>query len=300
MVLSTKPPKISVCLDSFNYGRFLPEAIESVLGQSLEDFEIIISDDCSTDDSFEIARRYAAQDSRIKALRNRHNLGMVRNRNVCLSRALGEYVKWLHADDFLYSTEALGQMAAALDDNDAVSLVASARRIVDEKSQSLATWSCFMQQRPMAGTSVINRCLFEQRNLIGGPSAVMFRRALTGRGFDEAFFVMADLEMWFRLLEQGCFAYIRAPLCAARVHPRQQTAKDRTALAPALENRELLRRYLHKNYVQLRRWIWKYLEYDAVRRIVRRNRKLRLRDERVDDAVREWGGWKKFRAAAFN
>ena len=81
MIPSTKPPKVSVCLDSFNYGRFLPEAIESVLGQSLEDFEIIISDDCSTDDSFEIARRYAAQDSRIKALRNRHNLGMVKNRS---------------------------------------------------------------------------------------------------------------------------------------------------------------------------------------------------------------------------
>jgi len=100
-------------------------------------------------------------------------------------------------------------------------------------------------------------------------------------------------------MEQGCFAYIRDPLCAVRVHPRQQTAKDRSALAPGLENRELLRCYLHKNYVQLRRWIWKYLEYDAVRRIVRRSRKLRLQDERVDDAVREWGGWKKFRAAAF-
>jgi len=292
-----KPPKVSVCLDSFNYGRFLPEAIESVLGQSLEDFEFIISDDCSTDDSFEIARCYAAQDSRITAMRNRHNLGMVKNRNVCLARARGEYVKWLHADDFLYSIEALGQMAAALDDNDAVSLVASARRIVGEKSQLLATWSCFTQERPMAGTSVIGRCLFEQRNLIGGPSAVMFRRALAARGFDEAFFVMADLEMWFHLLEQGCFVYIREPLCAFRTHSRQQTERDRSVLAPAVENRELLRRYLHKRYVQLRRWIWKYLEYDAVRRIVRRSRKLKLRDARVEEAVREWGGWKKYRAA---
>ena len=52
-------PKVSVCIDSFNYGRFLPEAIESVLGQSFQDFEVIISDDCSTDDSFAIAQRYA-------------------------------------------------------------------------------------------------------------------------------------------------------------------------------------------------------------------------------------------------
>ncbi len=299
MIPSTKPPKVSVCLDSFNYGRFLAEALESVLGQSFHDFEIIISDDCSTDDSFEIARQYAAQDSRIKAFRNSDNLGMVKNRNACLAQARGEYVKWLHADDFLFSTESLGQMAAALDDNDAVSLVASARQTVDEKSQPLAIWSCFEQQRrPIAGTSVINRCLFEQRNLIGGPSAVMFRRALSGRGFDEAFFVMADLEMWFHLLEQGCFSYIKEPLCAFRKHRYQQTEKDRSALAPALENRELLRRYLDKAYVRLRRWIREYLEYDAVRRMVRRSRKLDTGEDEAAAAMAEFGGWRKYRAQA--
>src|SRR5207237_10692464 len=103
MIPSTKPPKVSVCLDSFNYGRFLPEAIESVLGQSFQDFEIIISDDCSTDDSFEIARRYAAQDKRSKALRNPRNLGMVKNRNVCLARARGDDVQRLHAHALLGS-----------------------------------------------------------------------------------------------------------------------------------------------------------------------------------------------------
>lgn len=290
-------PKVSVCVDSFNYGRFLSEAIDSVLEQSLQNFELIIMDDCSTDDSVEIARRYAQKDGRIRLEVAPRNRGMVRNRNACLSLARGEYIKLLHADDFLCSCDALGQMAAALDTNRAVSLVASARRIVNEQSKAIDTWSCFTQRRPIAGTTVINRCLFEQRNLIGGPSAVMFRRALASRGFDETFFVMADLEMWFHLLEQGCFLYIPEPLCAFRTHRRQQTEKDRSALMPALENRELLRRYLHKNYVQLRRWIWKYLQYDAVRRIVRRNHKLRLSDPRAEEAVREWGGWKKYRAA---
>ena len=292
-------PKVSVCIDSYNYGRFLPEAIESVLSQSFGDFELIIADDCSTDNSIEIARNYAARDKRIVVVVAPVNRGMVRNRNACLSLTRGEYVKWLHADDFLFSGDALARMVAVLDANRAVSLVASARKMVNEQSRPIDTWSGFDRERPIVGTTVINRCLLEQRNLIGGPSAVMFRRALSARGFDEDFFVMADLEMWFHLLEQGCFACIRDPLCAVRVHPWQQTVKDRSALAPALENRELLRRYLHKNYVQLRRWIWKYLEYDAVRRIVRRADKLGLRDERVDAAVDEWGGWKKFRAAAF-
>lgn len=291
-------PKVSVCLDSYNYGRFLPQAIESVLRQSFADFEVIIADDCSTDDSLTIAQRYALQDDRIIVEAARVNRGMVKNRNACLESARGEYIKWLHADDFLTSTEALARMVAVLDGNRAISLVASARQMVSEDSRPLEVWSSFDQTRPIAGTTVITRCLFEQRNLIGGPSAVMFRRALATRGFDEAFFVMADLEMWFHLLEQGCFAFIREPLCAFRMHEAQQTAKDRAALAPALENRELLRRYLPKPYVQLRRWIYKYLEYDAVRRIVERSRKLQQGASRAEEAVREWGGWPAYRGAA--
>ncbi|MGZ5020873.1 MAG: glycosyltransferase, partial [Chthoniobacterales bacterium] len=260
--------------------------------------EVIICDDCSTDDSFAIAQRYAERDIRIRATQNARNLGMVKNRNAGLALARGEFVKTLHADDFLCSPEALSKMVAALESNRAVSLVASARRIVDEKSMPRETWSCFEQNRPIAGTTVINRCLFEQRNLIGGPSAVMFRRTLASRGFSEAFFVMADLEMWFHLLEQGCFSYIGEPLSAFRKHSRQQTEKDRSALAPALENRELLRLYLDKPYVRLRRWIRRYLEYDAVRRIVQRSKKLRVGQEQAAEALREFGGLRKYRAKA--
>src|SRR4051812_21152668 len=160
-------PKITVCLDSYNYGRFLPEAIESVIGQTFADFELIVFDDCSTDGSYEIACQYALKDQRIKVHRNTANLGMVKNRNACLREARGQYVKWLHADDFLCSGDALQKMASVLDQNPVVSLVACARRIVSEGSKPIDTWSCFEKQvRPLSGTAVINRCLFEQRNLI--------------------------------------------------------------------------------------------------------------------------------------
>jgi len=189
-------------------------------------------------------------------------------------------------------------MVTALDANKAIALVASVSQFVDEKSRPIDAWPCFTERRPLTGTGVITRCLFEQRNLIGSPSAVMFRRSLATRGFDENFFVMADLEMWFHLLEQGFFFYVDEPLCAIRRHPRQQTEKDKQSLAPALENRELLGRYLHKDYVQFRRWIWKYLEYDAVRRIVRRGSKLGVGRDHMSAAMTEFGGWKKYRSQA--
>jgi glycosyltransferase involved in cell wall biosynthesis len=288
-------PKVSVCIDIYNYGRFLPEAVESVLSQAYSDFEVVISDDCSTDNSYEVATAYAQKDSRVRAVRNPQNLGMVKNRNACLALARGEYVKWLHADDFLTSPETISRMAAALDSNPAVSLVASAMQMVSEESQPLHKWSWFEEERPLAGTTVINRCLFEQRNLVGGPSAVMFRRALAARGFDETFFVAADMEMWFHLLEQGCFQFLPEPLCAFRVHGAQQTEKDKRTLQPALENRALLQRYLDRPYVRLRPWIKDYLRHDAVRRVVKRSAKLGMDSEA---AVAASGGWSNHRRGA--
>ena len=123
-------PRVSVCIDVFNYADFLPQAIESALAQTFRDLEIIIVDDCSTDSSYEVACRYAQQDSRIRAHRNSVNLGMVKNRNACLKLATGEYVKFIHADDYLCSPDAVSRMVARLDANPAASLVACAMKFV--------------------------------------------------------------------------------------------------------------------------------------------------------------------------
>jgi glycosyltransferase involved in cell wall biosynthesis len=87
-------PRVSVCIDSFNYGRFLPEAIESVLGQSLQDFEIIISDDCARDDSFGIAQ----PDRGMTVTQTPWHLGTEQNRDVGR-----EHGKTLRASNFLCS-----------------------------------------------------------------------------------------------------------------------------------------------------------------------------------------------------
>ena len=84
-----KIPKVSVCIDVYNYEAFLPDAIESVLGQDFSDFEAIIVDDCSDDGSFEIAKSYELKDKRVIARQNPANLGVVANRNACLRFARG-------------------------------------------------------------------------------------------------------------------------------------------------------------------------------------------------------------------
>jgi len=287
-------PKVSVCIDVYNYADFLPKAIESALAQTLSDLEVIVVDDCSTDDSYAVACRYAQQDARVRVQRNPANLGMVKNRNACLKLAQGEFVKFVHADDYLCAPDALGKMVARMEANPAVSLMACAMQYVRaDGSPQGGSPRYFSEKRALAGTTVISRCLLEQKNLIGGPSATLFRRRRAARGFDESYFHAADQEMWFHLLEQGCFAYVEEPLVAYRWHERQQTEKDRGTLTQMNDQRAILDAYLEKPYLRLRPWMIKYLKHEVVRQTLRRCRKLGKRDVAAE-VLRQYGGVQRY------
>ena len=92
-------PAVSVLTTVYNRAKFLGECIESVQQSQFTDYEHIIVDDGSTDDSVAIARRHAAQDPRIKVFVNEQNLGDYPNRNQAAKHASGKYLKYLDADD---------------------------------------------------------------------------------------------------------------------------------------------------------------------------------------------------------
>lgn len=96
------PPRVTVLLTVYNREPFIAESIESVLGQSFTDFELLIVDNASTDRSVEIARQYAARDARIRIVVNDHNLGQFGNRNKSASLATGEFLKYHDSDDVMY------------------------------------------------------------------------------------------------------------------------------------------------------------------------------------------------------
>lgn len=238
------PPKVSVLLPTYNYARFLPEAIESVLAQDFADFELLIGDDASDDDSAAVIRRFAARDPRIRALIRSENIGMVANWNACLREARGDYIKFIFGDDCFMRRDALGQMVAQLDATPAAVLVASARTILDAHSRVVTIWNDWRTPGRHRGADAIRRCLREDRNLIGEPSAVLFRRAAADRGFDPQFRQVVDLDMWLHLLRRGDFVYLAEPLCAFRQHEDQQTVVNRRAHVGPLECLVLLARYL--------------------------------------------------------
>jgi len=210
-------------MPTYNYASFLPEAIASVLAQDFQDFELLILDDCSTDNTAELVKPFCARDARVRFAVNPANLGMVPNWNQCLKQARGRHIKFLFGDDKLSDPQALTKLLALLQNNPAAMLAASARTILDAQSNVIEISRTLPDGRHN-GRKIIAACLIENGNLIGEPSAVLFRKTDAERGFDTAYRQLVDTEMWFHLLERGDLVYTREPLCAFRRHAAQQTA----------------------------------------------------------------------------
>jgi len=94
-------PPVTVAMVTFNSARFVADAIRSVLAQDFEDFELLVCDDCSRDETWEIVASF--DDRRIRAVRNEVNAGEYRNRNHALALARGRYLTYIDGDDLMYS-----------------------------------------------------------------------------------------------------------------------------------------------------------------------------------------------------
>ena len=94
-------PKVSIGLPVYNGEPFLSETIDAILAQTFKDFELIICDNASTDDTERICRRYAARDKRISYYRQHHNIGAAGNFNRVFNLSSGEYFKWAAHDDLI-------------------------------------------------------------------------------------------------------------------------------------------------------------------------------------------------------
>ncbi|KUK77312.1 MAG: Glycosyltransferase [candidate division WS6 bacterium 34_10] len=127
-----KEPLVSVLIPSYNSAKYLDDSIDSILNQTYTNWELIISDDCSTDDSFEIAQRYASEDKRIKAFKNERNLGISGNMNKALEECSGKYIAILDADDWSYSYR-LKEQVDAMENNNKIVACSGWFDICDEE-----------------------------------------------------------------------------------------------------------------------------------------------------------------------
>lgn len=207
------PPRISVVLVAYNRGPVLARTMDSILRQTWRDFELIISDDCSTDDTEAIARAYEVRDPRVKYRRNEKNLCMPGNLNAGIRAARGEFIANLHDGD-VYDPRLLEKWVMALSKCADAAFVFNAYRALapDGTTRRLYTErlpACF------PGTRLLESVYFKKWRFDSPVwGTVMARRsAYDGAGlFDPRFGFCSDVDMWLRLAGEHHVAYVDEPL----------------------------------------------------------------------------------------
>jgi glycosyltransferase involved in cell wall biosynthesis len=211
-------PAVSVCIPTYRGAAHIAETIESALAQTFADFELVIVDDASPDETREVVARY--RDPRVRYVRER-NAGVEENWNRCLRLARGRYFKLLPHDD-LIAPDCLARQVAVLesDRDQRLALVFCARRIIDSRSRAVMT-----RRYPRSSGGVIparaavRSCIRSGANLLGEPGGVLFRTALAQRvgPFDASLRIVTDLDYWVRLLLHGDAYYLPEKLASFRV-----------------------------------------------------------------------------------
>jgi len=222
-LLMDNTPKVSVCIPVYNREDYISEAIDSVLRQSYTNFELLITDNCSTDKTAEIVKEYASSDSRIVYHRNERNLGVVGNMNRGLILARGKYIKFLFSDDLL-APECVEVFVEKMDEHRDVSLITSFTQCVGDSDQ-IRDESFFPGTGKLDGKAC-QKDLLISGNWPGSPSSTMFRRRDLHIGlFNHMWrYWLADLDMWLRLLGTGNAYVVPQVLSYLRIHDKQESS----------------------------------------------------------------------------
>lgn len=219
-------PKVSLILPNYNYAHYLDERIQSLLNQTYTDFELIIVDDASTDNSLEVIKKYA-DDSRVKLLFFQENSGLPYKRwNDGAELATGEYILFAGADDSCEPT-LLKKLVEKLDRHPTVGIAFSQSWEMDgdgNLTRSLKIHTDDLDKQRWAQDFVDKGerecCYMVIKNTIPNASAVLLRREMfekAGR-FDETLRLVADWMLWSKMLMISDIAYVAEPLNYFRRH----------------------------------------------------------------------------------
>ena len=211
-------PKISVLMPAYNTSSYIEEAIQSILEQSFKDYEFLICDDGSTDNTLEIISSF--KDPRIKILKNKSNQGIPKSRNKLLRIAQGRYLAWLDADDIAYPNR-LEEQFSFLESHPDVFLFSGWKKYIDEKSNELPEelYKPASYKADDIGGHLLFACAVRM------PTVMMKN---TGEFlFDEGYPLSGDYELWTRISRKYKIAIKEEYLIKYRLH-KNNVSTDRT------------------------------------------------------------------------
>lgn len=201
---------LTACLLVYNHAHLLDQVIQSILNQNFNDFLLLISDDCSLDNSFEVAKSFENKDRRVRAIKTPNNLGMAGNANYAINLTNSEFVALLHHDDIL-NRDTFIEWLKCINLSERIAFVfndyrtsksdstnRSINRKLQYKNSGQVIFNKFLIRKwasPVRGTALIRKKYFDE---IGGMKA--------------EFGMLADVDLWMRLAARWDVGYVAKPL----------------------------------------------------------------------------------------
>lgn len=248
--MSAAEKSVAVITPVYNGELFLQDCIRSVLGQTHENFDYFIADNCSTDRSLEIARDAAESDSRIKVISANEHVGPIQNWNRSLTNVNSshDFIKFVHADDWIFP-QCISRLLAVAEANPGVGIVSSYRleedRVSLDRLPSDAPLVPGMDTLTMDGRAVVRAVLLERASVLGSPTSTLLRTTLVhepGQYFSTKY-LHADKEACLRSLMKCDFGFVRQVLSFTRRHNESVTSLTNTLDTRRQENLLFLMKY---------------------------------------------------------
>ena len=213
-----KKPTVSVIIPTYNRAHLIVRAIQSVLNQTYQDFELIIVDDGSTDNTEEVIRKFQEQDKRVKYIRHEKNRGGSAARNTGIKNAKGEYIAFQDSDDEWLPEKLKKQMEVFKDAPSELGVVSTGYIFIDELNgdtgkQFIPKKKGWIYEELLAG------------NCVGTTSTILIKRKCFEKAglFDENLPSCQDWEMWIRIAKGHQFDFIENPLVRYYIHKNRIT-----------------------------------------------------------------------------
>lgn len=231
-------PKVSIVLPTYNGERYLCESIDSVLNQSYSDWELIIVNDCSSDNTPLIINEYAKKDERIIVINNKQNRKLPRSLNVGFDVAKGDYLTWT-SDDNYYFPNAIECMVEYLDNNRDIVMTCADMEFIDGIGNNKGVLYSY-KEKNMYYNDCVGACFMYRRNVL-----------LDIGQYDPNWFLVEDYEYWLRILfHGGKIGRLNKTLYCYRYHDNSLTGKRATEIRQQLVRLRI--RYAQKILVNLK------------------------------------------------
>jgi len=261
--MSDSKPLVSIVLPVYNRKEFLPQAIDSVLNQTYSNWELLIADDASTEDTQSFLKQYA-EIPQVKIFFNTVNVGLFSNLNKTIRMTKGQYVIILCSDDFLMPSCLETIVALQLQYQEA-SLILSSFNLVDEKGEQKLSRSNFDYDQFSKNTSLwfpkqLVPILLQYGSINGNITGMWFSREVFEEigGFRDDWTHAADWEWVYRMSKSHPVLISRTNVATTRNHDKQLSVDNRVNLRNTIEVAEVVKMLLADDYLSevTQRKVW--------------------------------------------